>query len=59
MLSREATNTNTDRVSTEPTIYRTRGEHANQYTSDAVATDYNKIEKKDIFRTSLNSFDIM
>jgi hypothetical protein len=41
MLSGEATNTNIVvfgliRPVFEPTIYRTRGEHANHYTTDAV-----------------------
>ena len=40
MLSREATNINFSlwltRLRLEPTIYRTRGEHANRYTTDAV-----------------------
>ena len=41
MLSREETNTNfivfgLARLGLEPTIYRTRGEHANHYTTDAV-----------------------
>jgi hypothetical protein len=41
MLSREATNTNfivfgLILLGLEPTIYRTGGEHANHYTTDAV-----------------------
>ena len=41
MLSREATNTNCkicglSRLGLEPMIYRTRGEHANHYTTDTV-----------------------
>jgi hypothetical protein len=41
MLSGEATSTNfivfgLTRPGLEPTIYRTRGEHANHYTTDAV-----------------------
>jgi hypothetical protein len=41
VLSGEATNTNfivlgLTRPGFEPTIYRTRGEHANHYTTDAV-----------------------
>jgi hypothetical protein len=41
MLRREATNTNfivfgLTRPGLEPTIYRTRGKHANHYTTDAV-----------------------
>ena len=40
MLSREATNANfivfgLTRLGLEPTIYRTQGEHANHYTTDA------------------------
>ena len=43
MLSGEAADTNfivfgLTRPMLEPTIYRTRGEHANHYTSDAVHT---------------------
>jgi hypothetical protein len=43
MLSGEATDTNLivfglNRSGIEPTIYRTRGEHANHYTTDAVDT---------------------
>jgi hypothetical protein len=43
MLSEEATNTNfiifgLTRPGLEPTIYRTRGEHANHYATDAVLT---------------------
>ena len=42
LLSVEATNTNfvvfgLTRLGLEPTIYRTRGEHTNHYTTDAVA----------------------
>ena len=42
MLSEEATNTNfivfdLTRPGLDPTIYRTRGEHANYYTNDAVS----------------------
>ena len=42
VLSREATNTNfivfgLTRSGLEPTIYRTRGEHTNHYTTDAVS----------------------
>ena len=41
MLSGEATNTNflvfgLTRLGLEPTIYRTRGKHANHYTTDVV-----------------------
>ena len=43
-VSGEATNTNfiifgLTRPGLEPTIYRTRGEHANHYTTDAVLTN--------------------
>ena len=43
MLSREAKDSNVivfnlTRSGLEPTIYRTRGEHANYYTTDAVPT---------------------
>jgi hypothetical protein len=42
MLRKEATNTNClviglTRLSLEPTIYRTRGKHANYYATDALA----------------------
>jgi hypothetical protein len=41
MLSREATNINfivfsLTRLELEPSIYHTRGEHANHYTTDAI-----------------------
>ena len=45
MLSSEATNTNfivfgLIRPGLEPTFYRTRGEHANHYATDAVSAIY-------------------
>jgi hypothetical protein len=54
MLSGETTNTNfivSGLGSKKPTIYHTRGEHANHYTSDAVANIYyatkvSKIKKR-------------
>jgi hypothetical protein len=51
MLSGETTNTNfivSGLGSKKPTIYHTRGEHANHYTSDAVANIYyaTKVLKK-------------
>ena len=51
MLSEETTNTNFivfGFSSKKPTIYHTRGEHANHYTSDAVANIYyaTKVLKK-------------
>jgi hypothetical protein len=45
MLSGEATNTNfivwLDPIRLEPTIYHTRGEPANYYTTDVVGSEYN------------------
>ena len=51
MLSGEATNTNfidfcLTRPGFEPTIYRTQGEHANHYTTDAVDVKVNLNLKK-------------
>ena len=51
MLSGEATNTNFivfgfTRQVLKPTIYRTRGEHANHYTTDAVDVKENLNLKK-------------
>ena len=48
MLSGETTNTNCKvfgltRTGLEPTIYRTQGEHANHYTTDAVELRKSKI----------------
>jgi len=45
MFSGKATNTNfivfgLTRPEIEPTIYRTRGEHANNYTTDAVMSNF-------------------
>jgi hypothetical protein len=50
VLSGEATNTNfkvfgLTRPGLEPTIYRTRGEHANHYTTDAVLVSSNFIQE--------------
>jgi hypothetical protein len=46
VLSGEATNTNylvfgwtQSGLTIEPTVYRTQGEHSNQYTTDAVSSD--------------------
>jgi hypothetical protein len=55
MLSGEATDTNLivfgfTRSALEPTIYRTRGEHANHYTTDAVDVKVNLNFKKSILR---------
>ena len=48
VLSGEATNTNfivfgLTRSGLEPTIYRTRGEHTNHYTTDAVGHHYSQV----------------
>jgi hypothetical protein len=50
VLSREATNTNfivigLTQIELEPTIYRTRGEHTKQYTTDCgfVGSDVNNV----------------
>ena len=55
MLSGEATDTNLivfgfTWSGLEPTIYRTRGEHANHYTTDAVDVKENLNLKKSILR---------
>jgi len=66
VLSGEATNTNLivfalTRSELEPTIYRTRCEHANHNTTDAInflrnsATKYNKNDERDV-PTGLNDF---
>jgi hypothetical protein len=58
MLSGEATNTNfivfgLTQLGLESTIYRTRGEHANHYTTDAVllVKDYYYWDKNNVLIT--------
>jgi hypothetical protein len=45
VLSGEATNTNFIDFWLEPTIYRTQGEHANHYSTNAVYNDINELIK--------------
>ena len=74
MLSREATNTNLivfglTRQGLEPTIYCTRGEHGNHYTTDAVSSlillyplkklfEYNICHYEEMLNSPLNFFFI-
>jgi hypothetical protein len=54
MLNGEATNTNfivfglTYKSELEHTIYRTRGEHANHYTTDAVVISYYQLHRQSL-----------
>jgi hypothetical protein len=63
MLSGEATNTNFvdfgwNRSGLEPKIYRTQGEHANQYTTDAVKINI-FLEERNSCKSLLVNFEML